>query len=315
MRTWVKILGGKDNRYRTRGCLDVPPRHLINMMIMTKIDVRQQILLFVFSALFGLWSASATGSEDYFLQPEPPPVYQEGQQLKIMAYNIHHANPPSRPEHIDVDAIVEAIRKQAPDLVALQEVDVNTARSGNIDQAKLIAEKLGMHYFFAKAIDYDGGAYGQAVLSKYPISEEQIHRLPSKEGSGGEPRILATVRVDLPGGRPIRFGTVHLDAQRDPKNRMMQAEKLTAIARDEPLPFVMAGDFNTTEDDPVFDVLRNEWVPTCKNCPFTIPVVQPKKAIDFILFDRKHPWEVVSHVAVDEQYASDHLPIVSILKL
>lgn len=235
--------------------------------------------------------------------------------LKVMAYNIHHANPPSKPKVIDIDAIVEVIRRQNPDLVALQEVDVNTGRSGNMDQATIIAEKLGMYYFFAKAIDYDGGDYGQAILSRFPISEEQIHRLPSSPELGGEPRIMATVKVALTGGKFLRFGTVHLDAQKDSKNRILQAEELNLIAANEVLPFVIAGDFNATPTDQALQLLKKEWNPTCEDCPFTIPVINPRKAIDFIMFDNQHKWEVVSHQVIDEQYASDHLPVVGILKL
>lgn len=235
--------------------------------------------------------------------------------LTVMAYNIHHANPPSKPQYIDVDAIVEVIRKQSPDLVALQEVDVNTGRSGNIDQAKVIAEKLGMYYFFAKAIDYDGGEYGQAILSKFPISDEKIHRLPSKEGSGGEPRILATAKVEVGKRTFIRFGTTHLDAQRDPANRLLQVEKLNDIAAQEKFPLVVAGDFNAAEHTEPLQILGKEFISTCENCPFTIPVINPRRTIDFIMMDKKTSWEIVSHQVIDEQYASDHLPVVAKLKL
>jgi len=57
--------------------------------------------------------------------------------LRVLCYNIHHANPPSRPNIIDLDAIANVIKKEQPHLVALQEVDVFTERSGkSIHQAK-----------------------------------------------------------------------------------------------------------------------------------------------------------------------------------
>lgn len=236
--------------------------------------------------------------------------------LRVMAYNIHHANPPSKPDYIDIDAIAAVIQKQDPHVVALQEVDVHTNRSGkNLDQAKAIAEKLGMHYFFAKAIDYDDGEYGQAILSKFPIEEEKIHRLPSTEGTNAEPRILATVRIKTDSDRHIRFGTVHLDAQRDPTSRRMQAEELNRIAKDEALPFVIAGDFNASEGHEPLQILAERFEPSCTDCPFTIPEINPRRAIDFIMFDRKNDWKVFSHNVVDEQYASDHLPVVATLLL
>src|SRR5690606_14845335 len=74
-------------------------------------------------------------------------------EFKILTYNIHHANPPSKPEAIDIEAICKVIQQSDADVVALQEVDIQTDRSGKIDQAKLIAEKLGMSYHFFKAIE------------------------------------------------------------------------------------------------------------------------------------------------------------------
>ena len=58
-----------------------------------------------------------------------------GRVLKIMSHTIHIGNPPSKPGIIDMEAIIKAIKIENPDLVALQEVDVNTARSGKINQA------------------------------------------------------------------------------------------------------------------------------------------------------------------------------------
>ena len=73
------------------------------------------------------------------------------QNLRVLCYNIHHCNPPSVAGKIDVDAIARAIKAQNPDLVALQEVDVNTVRSGKINQAALLAEKLQMNFLFCKS--------------------------------------------------------------------------------------------------------------------------------------------------------------------
>lgn len=235
--------------------------------------------------------------------------------LKVMSYNIHHANPPSVPGKIDLDAIAKAISDQNPDLVALQEVDVNTDRSGKINEASMLALKLGMKgLFFAKAIDHEGGDYGVAILSKYPISESQIHRLPTQEGTKGEPRVLATVQVNLPGGKKIRFGSTHLDAQKSDTNRLLQVTEINKIAAQERLPFIIAGDLNATPESAVIKMFDTQFTRTCQDCAFTIPVINPTKAIDFIAYSKGTDMEVVSHEVVPERYASDHLPIVSVLK-
>lgn len=235
--------------------------------------------------------------------------------LRVISYNIHHCNPPSKPDFIDVEAIANTISKQNPDLVALQEVDVNTARSGNIDQAKLLAEKLDMNYFFAKAIDHDGGDYGVAILSKFPISEEKIHRLTTQAGTNGEPRVLATVLVDLPNGKKIRFGSTHLDAQRDETNRLLQANELNAVATSEDLPFIIAGDLNAKPGSNTINIFDKEYARTCQDCAFTVPVINPQRTIDFVAYSKKSPFEVVSHEVIEETYASDHLPVLAVLKL
>lgn len=235
--------------------------------------------------------------------------------LRVMAYNIHHCNPPSKPGLIDIDAIAKAIRDQNADLVALQEVDVNTGRSGKFNQAEEIAKKLGMSFFFAKAIDHDGGDYGVAILSKYPTIETKINRLPTQSGTKGEPRVLATVKVTLPDGRIIRFGSTHLDAQKEDTNRELQIEEINRISADEKLPFIIAGDFNAAPGSIVINALDRQFSRSCEPCDFTIPVINPKKTIDFIAFTPKSKFRSKSTYVVPERYASDHLPVLAVLEL
>lgn len=246
---------------------------------------------------------------------QDPGTMREYSEVKIMAYNIHHANPPSKQDLIDIDAIVRTIEAQDPDLVALQEIDVNTERSGAGNQAEMIAEKLQMNVFFGKAIDYEGGEYGVAVLSKYPISEQRVHRLPTAPETNGEPRVLATVKVALPANRFIRFGSTHLDAQRENTNRLLQIEEIEKIASEEELPMIVAGDFNAPPGSEVINLLDKNFTRTCSNCEPTIPVINPVKAIDFIAYKPEGFFSVEDHQVIEETYASDHLPIVSILRI
>ncbi|UJH90155.1 endonuclease/exonuclease/phosphatase family protein [Antarcticibacterium sp. 1MA-6-2] len=235
-----------------------------------------------------------------------------GEELRVMAYNIHHANPPSKPEFIDLNAIVETIRNEDPDLVALQEVDFNTERSGAGNQAEQIASLLNMNYFFGKAIDYEGGEYGVAILSKFPLAEEKVERLPTQAGTNGEPRVLVTAKIVTPKGNTIRFGSTHLDAQREPTNRLLQIKKIVELAQDEELPFIIAGDFNAVQDSEVMNIFTNDFGLTCTDCPFTISTDNPVKTIDFIGFNpASGKFKVKNHHVVKQDYASDHFPIVS----
>nr|WKN38970.1 endonuclease/exonuclease/phosphatase family protein [Tunicatimonas sp. TK19036] len=272
------------------------------------------------SFLFVILIGAALGAVSFSCTPatsdqKPPEQNPEAIDLRVMAYNVHHCNPPSAPEKIDVEAIVETIRQQKPDLVALQEIDVMTGRSGNIDEARMIAEQLDMHYYFGKAIDHDGGEYGVAILSRFPISEEQTHALPTQEGTDGEPRVLATVKVNLPNGQSLRFGSTHLDAQREDVNRLLQIKAIGEIASTESLPMVIAGDFNAPPTSGVINILDQHFQRSCEDCAPTIPVINPTKAIDFIAFRPDAGFEVVSHQVIDETYASDHRPVFSVLRV
>lgn len=240
---------------------------------------------------------------------------QDSTRLKVMSYNIHHANPPSKPELIDMEAIALVISKAQPDLVALQEVDVNTKRSGNIDQANWLADRLKMEVFFAKAIDHDGGKYGVAILSRFPIDKKKIIRLPSQPETKGEPRILATVMVNLPNGKKFRFGCTHLDAQKAETNRLMQAQVLVSEGKTMQMPFIMAGDWNARPNSKTVETIDQAFTRTCSDCEYTIPVINPKSTIDFISFGKNHPLKVISHQVIPERYASDHLPILSVIQL
>ncbi len=236
--------------------------------------------------------------------------------LRIMTYNVHHCNPPTlaKDSVIDVEAVAKAIRLQNPDIVALQEIDVNTNRSRKIDEAKLLADKLAMHYFFAKAIDYDDGGYGVAILSKYPLSETTIHRLPTEAGTNGERRVFATARIKLPTGEYIHFGCTHLDVQKDPATRILQISEISRIAGEENGPFIIAGDFNATPGSSTINILDQYFTRTCQDCDPTIPSVNPIKTIDFIAFAPKSGFTIQSSHAVQEHYASDHLPVVAVFK-
>lgn len=235
--------------------------------------------------------------------------------LTVMSYNIHHANPPSKPGLIDLDAIASVIRSKNPDVVALQEVDVNTKRSGQLNQAAEIARKLGMNYVFGKAIDYEGGEYGVAILSKYPISDTFIHKLPADSQSKGEPRILLTGKLSLAKGRQIRFGSTHLDSGSDPVNRNMQISAINRIAHKETEAFILAGDLNADPGTEAIHILDRQFIRTCKPCAPTFPEVSPQKAIDFIAVNFGTPFRVISHQVLNEQYASDHRPVLAVFEL
>ncbi|MDO6438512.1 endonuclease/exonuclease/phosphatase family protein [Cyclobacterium sp. 1_MG-2023] len=241
------------------------------------------------------------------------PIYgQKGRELKVMAYNIHHANPPSKPDLIDIEAIAKVINSSQPDLVALQEVDVNTERSGvHLNQAKELARLTGMNYYFEPSMPYQGGGYGNAILTKFPIEKQFFHQLPTKENS--EPRAVLIVQVTLPGNQKVKFASTHLDFKSDAITTL-QAEDIVSYFNKEKIPVIIAGDFNAISKADAIQLMDKDFERTCHgDCPPTIPVIKPNKAIDFVFFKPQKAFAVKHHEVIAERYASDHLPVFAIL--
>jgi len=235
--------------------------------------------------------------------------------IKVMTYNIHHANPPSENGKIDMAAIARVINQEKPDLVALQEVDIHTERSGKkLDQARELARLTGLKSFFMKALDYQGGEYGIAVLSKLPILDSAGYLLPRDPALGGEDRAVASITVQLPGNKKIIFASTHLDLEEG--NRLSQAKALIGHFEKSGLPMVLGGDFNALKGSPVIDLFDRHFTRTCRDdCAPTIPVTNPNRTIDFIMFKPTSRFKVLNTRVIVEQYASDHLPVVAEMEI
>ncbi|WP_224070079.1 endonuclease/exonuclease/phosphatase family protein [Arachidicoccus terrestris] len=236
-------------------------------------------------------------------------------QLKVMTFNTHHCNPPGDAQLIDVNGVANAIKRAAPDLVALQEIDVNVKRSGNIDEAAQIAARAGFkYYYFAKTLDLEGGQYGIAILSKFPLSGTATHQLPSIESLKGEPRVLATAVVHLPGGKKLTFASTHLDAYHK-ENRLLQIKEINQIAAGLNMPFIIGGDFNAHEQSEVIKTLDQQMTRTCENCPPTFDEGDASGAIDYVAYRPASKFKVLSQKVLNTVKASDHFPVMAVLQL
>lgn len=228
--------------------------------------------------------------------------------INIMTYNIHHGNPPTREKgYIDLNTIAQTIRKTGAHLVALQELDSVTLRSGKTFQLKVLADMLGMHYYYGKAIPYEGGGYGVGILSKYPVTKTRTITLPNMEGFQGEDRVLALAKIALPGGKDVYFGSTHLDVTKE-ENRLLQTGEIVAIAAKLDAPVIIGGDFNATDDKaPMVELFRYFKDASTLKEP-TIPVLKPTRRIDYIVFSHAENFEVLKEeVLTADNYGSDHL--------
>ncbi len=228
--------------------------------------------------------------------------------LRVLAYNTHHGE--GLDGVLDLDRIAEVINQVEPDVVTLQEIDRVVDRTGDVDQAAEYAALTGTEPLFGDFMEYQGGHYGMALLSRLPILDWTNHRLPD----GAEPRSALTARVSLPGtGREAVISGIHF--YRTEEERLAQARTLMDALEDEEGLVILAGDFNSLPGSPVMELLASEWaVPEKPFSPFTFPSDGPAREIDFILIRPKTGFRVLEHRVLDEAVASDHRPIFLVLE-
>lgn len=247
-------------------------------------------------------------------------LIKSGTTLKVMTYNIRHGNPPAADVTVlDLGGIAAVINKENPDIVALQEVDKNTRRSGvTLDQARDLANRTKMHVFFSKSIDYQGGEYGIAVLSRYPIIEQQRYELPIASGVSAEKRTVALIAVATDkAGEKLWFGSTHLE-YRDVPSKQLQVAEIIRVNEELKAPLVLGGDFNAALEDPVLQSLQSAFRSACTdNCPNTYPAVNPDRAIDHIFINRAADpiFTIISYRTAADTLTSDHRAVVCELKL
>ena len=237
-------------------------------------------------------------------------------KLSVMTYNIRHAGPPSKPVNVDVDTVAAVIKKYQPDVVALQEVDVHTKRSGQeINQAKVIGEKLNMYYYFSKAIDFDGGEYGVAILSKYPFDSVKTYKLPSANNHA-ERRVLALAYLRINSKTKMLFACTHMDAETGDASRLLQMKAIDSLINLQTYPAVLTGDLNYEPGSTVINLLDQQFKRSCmNNCSYSFPSDKPKKTIDFITYRKSDSFRFIRHRVLQEPYPSDHLPVLAELQL
>ena len=228
---------------------------------------------------------------------------REGISLKVMSYG-------KRNVAFDMEEVADVIRSHNPDLLVVREMDINTTRNGNIDQAAELGRLTGMNYFFAKALDFQGGYYGCTVFSRFPITDNAAYLLTVPSG---EPGPLATITVKLNDQQELFFAGTHLSLNEG--NRLNQADMLLDVIRDKEIPVIVAGNINDQLEGNTYEKLKEELTMICEEgCPFNFPADNPVSNTDNILFkpaDRFY----VSGIEVGAASTSSHLPVIAELLL
>jgi len=239
--------------------------------------------------------------------------------IRVLTWNLYHGESHYRPGTSNLEQIARIINTYKPDLVAFQEVDNMTARTASFnhgvrkDLIQELAGLTGMHGYFAKAMDYDGGSYGEGILSRIP-AQSSTHALPSPQG--GEPRVLISLQQTLADGRTFTFAGTHLCHEFE-ANRMAQVKAIGELVTVANGPVIVAGDFNFTPADIPYRIISNTMHDAAfiKGAPVaTWPYHAPEERLDYIFVDNTHHWQVKEVTLIDTD-ASDHFPVLAVLEL
>ncbi len=233
--------------------------------------------------------------------------------LRVMSYNSHHAE--GLDGKLDVERIARVSTDARPASVGLQEVDRGVQRTQKRDLPAELAKLTGLTVRFDKNIPHQGGEYGNAVLTRFPIKRAQNTAL--KSFANGEQRGVQQLVLDIH-GREVLFLNTHLDARRDPAEREHSATELRQlVAAAGTMPVILLGDFNASPEAPSIATLRTSltdaWTVVGQGPGYTIPVTKPARRIDFIWITPATLTPLQMEVLHSE--ASDHLPIVAEFRL
>ena len=228
--------------------------------------------------------------------------------VRILTYNIYHGE--TMKGDFDLDLIANVIKSVDPDLVALQEVDFKTNRACKMDLASELGCRTDMLPLFGAAMSYDGGEYGEGILSRYSFLYTRNHPLPA--GEGKEPRAALEARVVIESGDTIAFIGTHFDHTGEP-DRINQAARVREILGDIDLPVLLAGDLNAVPTSRTMEILFADLRPSDPEYEPTIPTDKPRAKIDYILFGPPERWRVLEVRVICDTIASDHCAFLSVL--
>ncbi|SCL32203.1 Metal-dependent hydrolase, endonuclease/exonuclease/phosphatase family [Micromonospora rhizosphaerae] len=238
---------------------------------------------------------------------------------------------------VDPDRLAAAVTALDVDILALQEVDRDQSRSGNLDLTAIAARALDApeHHFAAAVVgtpgeqfrplthDDDGHGepcYGVGLVSRYPVRSWQVTRLrpaPVRspvhvpETSGGvihllrdEPRVVLAAVLDTPHG-PLTVAATHLSFV--PGWNVHQLRRVVRALRALPAPRILLGDLNLPAGAAA---LLSRWRPLGRRP--TYPAGEPHVQLDHILADRQGLDRLPPVTAVDTPLStiSDHRPLI-----
>jgi len=246
-------------------------------------------------------------------------------------------------------AIRAGMAALAPDVIGLQEVVRLDAGEGDaLDQAAAIGDGLGYHSAYSRA--RDERYYGNAVLSRWPITRSRVYELP--RGGTDERRTLLSAEIESPFG-PMPFFVTHLNWKFDEGHvRAAQIREIVlrveSVARGASFPAIVVGDFNAEPDADEIRFMRglttlgghgggksvyfqdayaiagdgSPGYTYARSNPFAATLREPDRRIDYVFVHgrddrfRGEPLEakVCFDAPVDGTFPSDHYGVIATLR-
>ena len=234
--------------------------------------------------------------------------------FRVMTYNIHHGE--GRDGKVDLLRIAELIKREGADIVALQEVDKGVARTQKRDLPGELATLTGLTCVFSNNFHYQGGDYGNAVLTRFPIGTwTNIHYQMLRPG---EQRGILQLTLCLH-GRKLAFLATHIDYRADDSERLLNVQQIATMVKQQTgMPTILCGDFNDAPGSRTHsrtkEILDDTWEMIGAGEGFTYSAEKPHKRIDYIWISKDKSVQPLK-IWVPQSEASDHLPVVAEFEL
>jgi endonuclease/exonuclease/phosphatase family metal-dependent hydrolase len=224
-----------------------------------------------------------------------------GRRMKIPMPGSGYLRP--KPKHLE--KISQFIQEQDPDLVGLLEVDTGSTRTGNVNQAKKIADDLG-HFSLYQCKYHEG-----SVTSRLPIlnaqanaflASNELHHPKFHYFKRGVKRLIIELETD-----EVCVFLVHLSLWY--RHRQEQLWELHQLMQETDKPVIIAGDFNTYWGTSELNLFKKATGLISANTESlaTFPSDKPRLELDFVLYEK--PIQLEKFEICEVEY-SDHRPLI-----
>ncbi len=268
--------------------------------------MRSALLLTSSVLLFNAACTAPSRVSDHGIRSIAAPLTSDAPSLRVMTFNVQSCL------H-GLDRVAEVIREARPHVVALQEVDRGTHRSNQLDQARELARRAGLeHSAFFATTRLNGGEYGVALASRFPILSSRFYALPTPRGI--EPRGVAHAVLDMDGHEVSVYVTHLSNLPRRSALRFDQARFIARLIEADPRPTLLLGDLNDAPDSPALLRLKRRLADAFAHHgrgpaqTYPMPFVIPDLRLDYVL---SSPELAASDVYVLRELASDHYPVIA----